>query len=319
MAHHVFIASSSFAENDDRPLKIIKDSGLTLTKNSTKKRLNQEQLMALAQGADAVIAGLEVYDAQVLEHLKKLRCISRCGVGVDNIDLKKAKERNITVLNTPDVVTQPVAELTLAMILDLLRRVTAHALLMRERKWERLTGNLLLGKKAGVIGLGRIGRRVAQLLRAWGIEVIGADISPDKVWAKEQGVKILPLEQVLAESDIVTLHVSVTHDHPFCLGENEISRMKKGAFLVNVSRGSLIDESALFKALHSGHLAGAGLDVFEQEPYAGPLCDLGNVILTPHIATLTQESRREMEIEATQNMIDFFNTSPRKNSFLRPL
>jgi D-3-phosphoglycerate dehydrogenase len=307
MPQHVFIASSTFAEYDDRPLKILNDSGLKVTINLTKKRLTSKQLIEQAFGADAAIAGLEIYDAQVLEHLKKLRCISRCGVGLDNIDLNKAKEKNITVFNTPDVVTQPVAELTIAMILDLLRRVTMHALLMREKKWERRTGNLLLGKKVGVIGLGRIGRRVAELLRAWGIEVIGTDIRPDEKWAKQQGVGLKPLEQVLSDADIITLHLSMSQDHPFCLGQSEISRMKKGAFLINLARGALINEPALYQALISGHLAGAGLDVFEQEPYTGPLCGLDNVILTPHLASLTQESRLAMEIEAAENIINFFN------------
>jgi len=307
MAQHVFIASSTFAEHDDKPLNIIKNSSLTITVNSTKKRLNQQQLMDQAQGADAVIAGLEIYDAQVLEHLKKLRCISRCGVGVDNIDLAIAAKKGIKIFTTPDVVTQPVAELTIAMILNLLRKVTEHSVLMHQRQWQRLSGNQLSGRTVGVIGLGKIGRRVAELLRSWGIEVIGTDIRPVKAWAQQQGVKIVPLDQLLANSDIVTLHVSVNDEHPFCMGNNEIGSMKKGSYLVNLSRGSLIKESSLVEALRIGYLAGAGLDVFEQEPYTGPLCDFDNVILTPHIATLTQESRLAMELEAAQNVVIFLN------------
>lgn len=305
----IYIALSAFARQDPGPLSALKRSGFFFDINTTGRRLTKEEIINNARGFSGIIAGLEPYDAQVLEALPDLKCISRCGVGVDNIDLNKAKEKNIAVLNTPDVVVQPVAELTMAMILDLLRRVTTHTLLMREKKWERRTGNLLLGKKVGVIGLGRIGRRVAELLRGWGIEVYGVDIHPDKGWAQQQGIDILTLQQALADSDIITLHLTAIDEHPFCLSENEIARMKKGAFLVNVARGVLIDEPSLIKALRSGHLAGAGLDVFEQEPYTGPLCDLDNVVLTPHVATLTQESRLAMEIEAVQNVVNFFDLS----------
>jgi len=307
MTKHIFVASSIFAQDDDQPLRLIKENGYAVTRNASGQRLNSQDLIKGAQGSIAVIAGLEKYDEQVLGNLPHLRCISRCGVGLDNIDQLAIKRLGVAVFNTPDVVTEPVAELTIAMILDLLRRVTTHTLLMRERKWERRTGNLLLGKKVGVIGLGRIGRMVAQLLRAWGIEVLGTDIRPDEAWAKQQGVVVVSLQELLRDSDIVTLHVAGSNDHPFCLGDHEIALMKKGAFLVNVARGSLIDEQVLIKALRSGHLAGAGLDVFQEEPYSGPLCDLDNVVLTPHLASLTQESRLAMEIEAVQNIVNFFN------------
>ena len=307
MTPRIYIALSSFSNLDPVPLRILEASGFFFNVNSTGRRLSREELMSNARGYNGVIAGLEPYDAQVLEGLSDLKCISRCGVGVDNIDIEKAKERNIAVLNTPEVVVQPVAELTMALMLDLLRRVTAQSLAMRHKKWERLTGNLLFGKKVGVIGLGRIGRRVAELLRSWKIDVFGTDLYPDVQWAKVQGVKLFPLDKVLEDADIISLHLSMTDEHPFCLGDQEIARMKKGAFLINVARGALINEAALVNALSSNHLAGAGLDVFQQEPYTGLLCQMDNVVLTPHIATLTQESRSAMEIEAAQNIINFFN------------
>jgi len=303
----IFVALSTFAQEGNEPLDMLNSSGHSFSVNKSGKRLTKDDVMTQARGFDGIIAGLEPYDTEVLKVLPGLKCISRCGVGVDNVDLIKAKKANITVLNTPVVVVQPVAELTIAMIMDLLRQLTRHSILMHEKKWERRTGNLLSGKKVGIIGLGRIGRRVAELLRAWDIDVWGADIHPDLIWAKQKNVKIMPLEQLLAQADIVTLHLSVSDEHPFCLGKKEINSMKKGAFLVNVSRGALVDEPALFEALQNDHLAGAGLDVYAQEPYNGLLCDLPNVVLTPHVATLTQESRLAMEIEATQNIINFFN------------
>jgi D-3-phosphoglycerate dehydrogenase len=301
----VYIAVSSFAKQDPEPLNILKSSGLFFDVNRSGQRLNKTELINHARGFSGIIAGLESYDAEVLETLVDLKCISRCGAGTDNIDIKKTKEKNITVLNTPGVVVQPVAELTLGLMLDLLHRVTTHALLMRQKKWERHTGQLLSGKKVGIIGLGRIGLRVAEFLRAWGMEVNGVDIRPDEKWARQRGVKLMPLAQALADSDIISLHVSVDEGQPFCLCKKELALMKKGAFLINVARGSLVDEAELLKALQSGHLAGAGLDVFQQEPYTGPLCGLDNVILTPHVASLTQESRAAMEIGAAQNIVNF--------------
>ncbi|MBI4309142.1 MAG: phosphoglycerate dehydrogenase [Candidatus Omnitrophica bacterium] len=306
MTLRIFIALSTFAQQGPEPLRRLEASGIPFEINATGKRLTKPQMMAMLPNFSGVIAGLEPYDRQAIEALPHLKCISRCGVGLDNIDLTAVREKGIEVFTTADAVAAPVAELTIAMILDLLRRLTAHALLMGAQRWERLGGNLLSGKRVGVIGLGRTGRKVAELLRSWGIEVWGADVRPDEGWARQNGVNIAPMPQVLTQTDIVTLHLSVLGEHPFCLGKKEIASMKKGSFLVNVARGSLIDEHSLTEALVCGHLAGAALDVYAHEPYAGPLCHLPNVVLTPHIATFTQESRLAMEVEAVENIIGFF-------------
>ena len=306
MHSKVFIALSNFAQTNSRPLNLLKEAGHAVHLNTTGKRLNRDELIAQASGDDAVIAGLESYDAKALNHLPNLKCISRCGVGLDNVDMALAKQKGIAVLNTPDVVIQPVAELTLAMIFDLLRKVTAHTELMRQNQWERQTGWQLAGKNVGVIGLGRIGRKVAELLGKLDTQVCGYDINPDPTWAKTHQVNVVTLEELLKESDIVTLHISPGAQIPFCLGSTQINQMKKGSFLINTARGALVDEKALMTALENGHLAGAALDVYAQEPYNGPLSRIPNVILTPHIATLTYESRLAMELEAVKNLLSFF-------------
>ncbi len=306
MSPRIYIALSTFAAEGPQPLDLLKGSGLEFAMNPTGKRLTKEGVIAHVKDFDGVVAGLEPYDAQVLAALPRLKCISRCGVGVDNVDLPVARQKGIAVLNTPQVVVQPVAEMTLALIFDLLRKITAHTLAMRQKKWERLTGGQLAGRTVGVIGLGRIGQRVAELLRRLDVKVIGFDLKPDTAWAKAQGVTLKFLDELLAASDIVTLHVASPAGDPWCLGKRELARMKKGALLINTARGALVDEEALVEALRSGHLAGAGLDVYAEEPYAGPLCSLSNVALTPHVATLTQESRPAMEVEAVQNILDFF-------------
>jgi D-3-phosphoglycerate dehydrogenase len=238
--------------------------------------------------------------------MPKLRCISRCGVGIDNISLEKAQEREIEIRNTPDVVIQPVAELTVAMIFDLLRKLSHHTTILKSKRWEKSTGFLLAGKKVGILGLGRIGKRVAEIMLKLDTQVYGADLLPDLKWASNLNVKIVPLDELIPLSDILTIHVSMNRDKPLCLGKKEIRSMKKGAILINTARGKIIDEIALYDALKEKHLEGAALDVFVEEPYKGKLCELDNVVLTPHIATLTKESRLQMELEATLNLINFF-------------
>ena len=309
MTKKIFVALSSFGECGEEPLNLLKRSGYFYSLNSLGRRLLQKEIIEMGKDFDGVIAGVEPYDDDVLENLPKLRCISRCGVGVDNISLPKCKEKGIAVRNTPDAVIQPVAELTLGLMLDLLKKISYHNALVKSRHWKKETGNLLAGKNVGILGLGRIGRRVAEIMLKLDAKVYGADLSPDQSWAKQKGVKIVSVGELLKVSDILSIHVSVLTDHPFQLSGKEFSMMRPGAFLVNVSRGKIVVEEALFQALSSGQLGGAALDVFSQEPYAGGLCDLPNVVLTPHIATLTHESRLQMEIEATKNLLDFFNPS----------
>ncbi|MDO8571550.1 MAG: NAD(P)-dependent oxidoreductase [bacterium] len=301
----ILVALSTFGEYGEKPIRLLEESGFFYLINPLKKRLVKEEIIAMGKDCEGIIAGVEPYDEDALNHLSKLRCISRCGVGIENIALQKAREMGITVLNTPDVVVQPVVELTIAMIFDLLRKISYHTALMKVRRWEKKAGHLLMGRKIGIIGLGRIGKRVAEVLKIFGAHVSGYDPFPDKQWANTNGIEIFSCEQIIRESDILSLHLSVIPGSPFRLGEQEIQSMKKGAMIVNVARGEFIDEDALYTALRDGHLAGAALDVFPEEPYRGKLCELDNVVLTPHCATLTEESRLQMEVESTANLIEF--------------
>lgn len=303
MKKDIFVALSTFARQGDEPKKILNKSGYSYEVNSLNRRLVEDEVIELGKGYKAIVAGLEPYSRQVLTQLDGLKCISRCGVGVDNIDLETAKEKNVIVCNTPDVVVQPVAELTLAMMFDLVKHLTRHTKLLQAGQWEKIPGNLLANMDIGILGLGRIGKRVAECLSLLGVNVYAYDIEPDHTWLKEHNVKLVSLEELLKVSDILSIHIATRKDNPFQLGANEFKRMKEGAFLVNVSRGDLVDEAELFKNLNNGRLSGAALDVYQQEPYDGPLCKLDNVVLTPHLATLTQESRIQMEAEAVRNAL----------------
>ena len=303
----IFVALSTFAERDPAPLERLKASAYPFRIHTTGKRITTPELLRDGADASVIIASVEPYDAATLENLPALRCIARCGTGVDAVDLEAARKRGITVLNTPDSPTNAVAELTLSMFLSLSRNLRRQTHLLAQRRWERLEMHLLGGRTVGLVGLGRIGRRVAELCRAFGARVIAADPVADPSAARASGVELVPLEQLLREADIVSLHAARSAAQPLALGADALATMKRGALLVNVARGGMVDETALAAALRSGQLAGAGLDVFAEEPYTGALCDLDNVILTPHAATLTVETRAAMELESVDKALRFLD------------
>lgn len=309
MKHKIFVALSSFAKYSISPLNLLRESGYTYYINPLERRLVRDEIIEMGRESAGIIAGVEPYDEYVLDRLPNLLCISRCGVGIDSISVQKAKKRGIEIKNTPDVVIQPVVELIVAMIFDLMRKLSYHTNLLRAKRWEKKAGHLLKGQKVGILGLGRIGKKVAEVMTRLETEVCGTDLFADKQWAERWNVKIVPLNELLQISDILSINLSPVEGNSIRLGESEFKAMKKGAILINVSRGEFVDESALYDSLKSGHLDGAALDVFSEEPYRGRLCELNNVVLTPHVATLTEESRIQMELEAVQNMIDFLKNS----------
>lgn len=305
MTDSIFVTLSTFAQYDPAPLRLLEESGIPFAINASGKRITTAELIAQGQGATAVVAGVEPYDAATLAQLPALRCISRCGAGTDAVDFTAARSRGIAVLNTPDVPTQAVAELAVCMILSLSRNLRAQANLMGGRDWRRLDAHLVSGRRIGLVGLGRIGRRVIELLAPFGAVLVAHDPMADPGWAAAHGVRLVPFDELLATSDVVSLHAARSADHPLLLGAAELARMKPGALLVNLARGSMVDEEALCAALADGRLGGAGLDVFADEPYRGRLCDFGNVILTPHSATLTVETRVAMETECVSKALAF--------------
>ena len=294
----IFISTSSFAEHDKLPLKLLNDAGMNVQVNPYKRQLTKDECLNHYKDIDGLIAGTEALTAEVLKSAQKLKVISRVGVGLDNVDMEAAKKRGIKVFNTPGAPTLAVAELTLGLILALLRHIPRGDREIRAGKWQKRMGNLLQGKKVGIIGFGRIGEKVGELVQALGAEVVYCDPAVNKT-----GYKKLSLDELLTQSDIVTLHLSGGgKDNPL-LGEKELRRMKQGSCLINCARGGIVDEEALSKVLQERWLAGAALDVFSQEPYTGPLTKLDNVILTPHIGSYAIESRVEIEVEAVKNLI----------------
>jgi len=302
MIPKIAITTTSFAKFDDKPIQLLKDSGFEVVLNPHGRKLTCNEVIELASDAVGLIAGTESLDKATLEKLPLLKVISRCGVGMDNVDLEVATQLNIKVFNTPFGPTLAVAELTVGLILDLLRKVTVMDREMRAGVWKKRMGNLLNDKRVGIIGFGRIGQKTGELLKAFGCE-IGYYDSLRIEGLEDLRIKRLEMDELLRESDIVTVHVSGKYEKPL-LGAEELDMMKDGAWLVNVARGGVIDEEALFNALKNERLAGAALDVFEKEPYNGRLKELDNVILTPHIGSYAKEARIEMEIQAAKNLVE---------------
>jgi len=309
----VYIALQQFCEYDEQPLHQLRVAGCDVRRNALGRRMGREELREALQDADAVVAGVEPYDAELLKALPRLRCISRCGVGTDSIDLEAARQQGVVVYTTTEEVVEPVAQMTITMILALARNIPRHLADVRGGRWKKWTGALLSEWTIGLVGFGRIGRSVERYLAAFAPRVLVADPRlrstdvPDRVQLRELGA-------LLAESNLVSLHASRQRGQGVLIGRQELSQMKRGAYLVNTARGFLVDEGALYDTLISGHLAGAALDVFEHEPYAGPLAGLPQVLCTPHVSSLARASRVAMEWRCAQHILEHFSQNQKEGS-----
>lgn len=304
----VLIGPSSFAAQSPTPRATLEAAGCQVVDNPYGRKLTPPELAELlAAGIEGIVAGLETLDRATLER-SSLRVISRCGSGMSNVDLEAARELGIAVYSTPDAPTTAVAELTLGALLSLLRDIPAKDRAVREGRWDKKPGAQLEGRTVAVVGLGRIGRRVARLLDAFGARVVGVD---PFCAAPPEGVELMDLDQALPVADVVALHSSGAG---LLLGADRLAAMKEGAYLLNAGRGELVDEAALLAALESGHLAGAWLDVFGREPYSGPLTGCERVLLTPHIGSYTVEGRIHMEQEAAENLVRGLRSTARAHA-----
>ncbi|MBI3011708.1 MAG: phosphoglycerate dehydrogenase [Candidatus Omnitrophica bacterium] len=311
MSHRVvYVALQQFCETDDRPKRLLLEAGWDVRLNTMGRRLLREEMPAVLRDADAVLAGVEPYDAEVLAALPRLRCISRCGAGTDSVDLEAARRLGITVYTTAEEVVEPVAQMTVGMILALARNLPLHLDDVRKGLWKKRTGILLSEWTIGVVGFGRIGRRVEQCLRGFGPRVLVHDprFTPSDL---PDGVALRSLPVLLAEADLVSIHASRRQEEGALIGRQELAMMKPRSYLVSSARGFLVDEAALYDALCTGHLAGAAIDVFQVEPYTGPLARLPNVLCTPHVASLTTASRSAMERRCAESAVRHFTTERR--------
>lgn len=296
----VLITTSSFNVAAADSLALLRQAGFEIATNPHGRKLGEDEVAGLL-GDDVVgmIAGTEPLTRRVLSGARGLKIVSRCGIGLDSVDLAAAAELGIEVTNTPDAPSAAVAELTLGLMLDQLRRISQADRQIRAGQWKPLMGGLLAARTVGIVGYGRIGRRVARLARAFGARVLAADAADV---AADGVAEASALEPLLAQADIVTLHMPSQKGAGHFLDAQRIGMMKRGAVLVNTARGDLVDEAALALAIRDGRLGGAALDTYEKEPYTGPLAELPQVVLTAHMGSYAEESRGIMEREAADNL-----------------
>lgn len=297
---NIIATTSSFAGECPEVLSLIEDEGLNVIVNPWKRKLSEAELIEMLEEHRPVgmLAGTEQISRVALTKAKgHLRVISRVGVGWDNLDREFAEHLGIRVYRTQGVLTQAVAELTIGLLLSALRHILPSDRMVRQGKWQKTMGGLLSGKIVGIIGFGVIGQRVGELLTAFGAKVLYYDPQPVSVsWAQAS-----TLTELLSQAEIITIHASGTEK---ILGREEFKKIcNRGVILVNTARGGLIDESALQDCLKDGIVRFACLDVFEDEPYCGPLCSLNNVILSPHIGSYAREARELMERAAIENLL----------------
>jgi D-3-phosphoglycerate dehydrogenase len=267
-------------------------------------------LLECSEGADAFVSrGFIEIPKEVLEKAERLKVIGVLGAGVDHIDVDFAHKRGVQVVRTPAALTDTVAEFTVGLMLSLLRKIPMADVAVRTGEWDKkysdLVGMDLMGKTVGIVGLGLIGSALAKRLKAFDVGLVYYQRSRNFELEKSLGVKYASFKELLAASDIISIHVPLTAETRHMISHKEFSQMKLGVYVVNTSRGAVIDEKALYDALVSGRVAGAALDVFESEPLSSdsPLIGLDNVILTPHLAASSKEALRRMSIAVAEEVI----------------
>ncbi|TDF95438.1 phosphoglycerate dehydrogenase [Paenibacillus piri] len=299
----VVSTSPSFAKYSNEPIEYLEKFGIQLV--HLPADIQEEQFISSIQDADAAIVAFNDINSNVLAQAPQLKIICKHGVGVDNINLRAAKERNVWVTNVPNANKHAVADFTFALMLSLARQVPGANDLTKKGKWPAIFGTDVYHKTIGIIGLGSIGKEVARRAIGFDMEILAYDPYPDHNFAEKHGVRFVTLEQLLENSDFVTLHIALTEQTKHLISSDQLARMKESAYLINAARGGIVSEKALYEALTSGGIAGAAFDVFEQEPlYEHPLLALPNLIAAPHIAGYTSGAVNALGLTCVRNIVD---------------
>ena len=290
---------------NDKMLNLLKEFSKDLIFNPYGRPLTEEELIPLLKDCDGYLAGLDQINEKVLEQCNRLKVISRYGAGVDRVDMEVAKEKKIIVTNTPGMNAEAVGELAFALILSLARRIPYLNTQTKNGQWVRTLGTELKGKTLGILGLGAIGKVVASCGQGFGMKIIAHDQFNDVAYCEGSGIKIKNFEEVIEESDVISLHLPLTPETKHIIGIEAFSKMKDGVILVNTSRGGIIDEDAAYKALKIGKLGGLGLDAYEIEPPGkSKLFEFDQVIATPHTGAHTKEAIDKMAFLSIKNLED---------------
>jgi D-3-phosphoglycerate dehydrogenase len=300
----VLITPATLAGVDAPYLPLLREAGFDVAFPAKRRQLTEDELLRELKGASAAMAGSEPYTRRVIESTPNLRVIARAGVGYDAVDLVAATERGIAVTITPGANQESVAEHTFAILLAVAKSLVTQHNAIKAGQWPREASVPLRGRTLGLAGLGRIGKAVAGRAVNFRMRILAYEPYPDQEFIKRHGVELVPFEQLLKESDFLSLHVPMGPESKHLINRRTLALMKPTAILINTARGGLVCEADLLEALKSGRIAGAALDVFEQEPPGkNPLFELDNVVLTAHTAGVDLQSRDDMAYAAARAIV----------------
>jgi D-3-phosphoglycerate dehydrogenase / 2-oxoglutarate reductase len=300
----VLIAPATLANVSGAYLEALKSAGLELIFSPFPAQMVESELLPTLKGVTASLAGSEPYTRRVIEAHPQLRVIARAGVGYDAVDLAAATEHGIAVCITPGTNQDAVAEHAFTLMLALVKNLVSQHVGTVAGRWPRQSNLPLRGRSLGIAGLGRIGKAVAVRGAVFGMPLLAYEPFPDQDFVRQYNVTLVPFDRLLAESDFLSLHLPLNAESKHLINKSTLARMKPTAFLINTARGGLVCEADLFEALKAGRLAGAGLDVFEEEPPGiSPLFGLDNVVVTPHAAGVDIQSRDDMALSAAQAIV----------------
>jgi D-3-phosphoglycerate dehydrogenase len=304
MSFKVMVTPRSFGKSSRAPLEMLEDRQCDVMLNPYGRILSKQEMIELIPEADAVIVGVDPLDEEVLKHARKLKVISKYGVGTDNIALSFAGQRGIKVTVTAGANTEAVADYAMALMLSCARKVIRIDQGCRQLDWTKITTVDVFGKTLGLMGLGAIGKGVAARAKGFNLKVLAYDVFQDEAYAAEHGIEYVPLDDLLQQSDFISLHLPLTEQTRQMISYPQFEQMKKTAVIVNTARGGVIDEKALLWALRENRIWGAGIDVFEQEPPADrELLELDNIVIGSHCAASTFQAIENMGIMAAANVL----------------
>lgn len=307
----VLITTVPFGNLNSLPFEQLNAAGAEYLVNPLGRKLREDELVELIGDFDVLIAGTETISQKVMTRAKRLKLISRVGIGLDGIDLLAAEEHGIQVSYTPDAPAPAVAELTIGVMLSLLRSVHLANTQMHRGEWHRHFGRRIPEVTFGIIGAGRIGGRVLRRLAGFGTpRVLVNDACPNPQVAPGLKLEWVGKEEIYRHADVISLHVPLTAQTKNMIGREQLLQMKSDAMVINLSRGGIINEQDLVDVLNVGHLSGAAIDVFEQEPYTGALAQIDRCLLTSHMGSMSVDCRTRMEIEATEEAVRFITGRP---------
>lgn len=300
------ITTVPFADKSKLPLELLEAAGIDYLINPLGRKLKEDELAEMVSDYDLLIAGTEPITEKVLKRANNLKLISRVGIGLDNVDLLSAENNDIKVCYTPDAPAPAVAELTIGLMLSLLRCVHVANAQMHRGEWCRHFGRRIPEVTIGIIGLGRIGQRVLRRLSGFGSpRVLVNDIHPDTRLVPELKLEWVSKEEIYQNADLISLHLPLTPQTRNMIRTEQLKLMKSDALIINTSRGGIINEHDLAEVLTNGHLGGAAIDVFDHEPYCGPLAKIERCLLTSHMGSMSIDCRSRMELEATEDAVRF--------------